>query len=297
MYEVILFYKYIKIEDPQSFCDLQKKLCFDLGLKGRILIAEEGINGTLEGTSDAIERYCTDLLSQEIFKDVKIKRSQGDGKSFPKLSVKVRKEIVASDLDPKFAEVSKYTADYVTAEELHSWFEEGKEFYVVDMRNDYEQRSGHFENSILSEIEHFRNLPEFLPKIKHLQDQTLVTVCTGGVRCEKASAFLKTNGFKKVYQLKDGIVTYMEKYPNQHFKGKLYVFDSRILLGFNTEAPEHEIIGVCEKCEQKSENYINCAYDECHRHFIVCENCLVNGKAYCSSNCEEIEKNLISVRV
>jgi predicted sulfurtransferase len=161
MYQVILYYKYVKVGDPVGLAASQKLLCKRLGLLGRIIVAVEEINGTLEGS-------------------------------------------------------------------------------------------------------------------------------TGGVRCEKASAFLLENGFEDVYQLKDGIITYMEKYPNQHFKGKLYVFDQRILVAFNVEDPTHQMIGHCRKCSQLSERYVNCANDECHLHFICCEGCTENGQAFCSENCWEV---------
>lgn len=285
MFKVILFYKYVHIPDPQGLAFRQRTLCQDFSLKGRILVSEEGINATLEGLSENIDKYCRIFLEDPLFADIKIKISDGAGDSFPKLSVKVRNEIVASHLpniDPRIR-----TGKYLTVEELHQWFESGKEFYIVDMRNDYETQAGHFQNSILSKMANFRYLPEFVESIRHLKDKTILTVCTGGVRCEKASAFLIENGFSGVYQLKDGIVTYMEKYPNQHFKGKLYVFDKRVLVGFNTESVEHEVIGRCAKCGVLSESYVNCAYDECHLHFICCDNCLENGKAFCQTQCME----------
>ena len=291
MFTVILFYKYVHISDPESLVASQRLLCRNLGLTGRILIAEEGINGTLEGSADAIEKYCSLLLEDPRMADIQIKKSAGTGKAFPKLLIKARSEIVASHLgstvDPRTR-----TGKYLSAEELHAWFESTDEFYIIDMRNDYETRVGMFENSIPSRLANFRFLPEVLNSIRHLQDKKVLTVCTGGVRCEKASAFLIENGFSNVYQLKDGIVTYMEKYPNQHFKGKLYVFDNRILISFNAGSPEHEVIGKCYKCGAPSEHFINCAWDECHLHFICCNTCLtVDGvlqKAVCcSGQCEQ----------
>lgn len=286
MHEVLLYYKYIKIENPVQLMKQQRKICVDLNLKGRILISEEGINGTVEGTKENTKRYEQAMLSSELFSDLRIKRSDSDGNAFKKLKVKVRSEIVTSGLDKS----PSVTGKYLTADELHSWFESGREFYIVDMRNDYEQKAGVFEGSILPGFANFRDLPSVVQKISHLKDKTIVSVCTGGVRCEKASGFLVENGFSNVYQLMDGIHTYMEKYPNQHFKGKLYVFDERILVGFNTHDPKHEIIGRCEKCGNLSENYVNCANDECHLHFICCHNCLINDKAFCKEECVHAER-------
>lgn len=123
-----------------------------------------------------------------------------------------------------------------------------------------------------------------------MKDKKILTVCTGGVRCEKASGFLVANGFSDVYQLSGGIVSYMEKYPNEHFKGKLYVFDQRVLMGFNTNDPEHEIVGRCEKCDKKSEHYINCDTVGCHRHFILCEKCIDQSGQICPNGCTYLRK-------
>jgi UPF0176 protein len=286
IYKVLLYYKYVTIEHPKELMRAQRELCERLGLKGRILIAREGINGTLEGTEDAIEQYCMETKKHSGFEDIWFKKSDGIGDAFPKLVVKVRNEIVTGMLE-KDIDPIRVTGKYLSAEELHTWFEEGKEFYIVDMRNDYEQRIGHFEGSLFSGMENFRDLAATAAKLANLKDKTILTVCTGGVRCEKASGFLVENDFKNVYQLHGGIVTYMEKYPNEHFKGKLYVFDKRICMGFNTDAPEHEIIGCCEKCNAVSENFVNCANNDCHKHFICCTECVAatGGQPYCREVC------------
>lgn len=292
-YQILLFYKYIIIENPEELVTDQKQLWNTLGLKGRMLIAKEGINGTLEGTKENTEKYIQDLTQDPRFADVNFKKSEGTGSAFPKATVKVRKEIVSSHLGERDIDPTKVTGKYLEAEGLHSWFEQGKEFYIVDMRNDYEHQVGHFENSILPNLRNFRDLNSILPELRNLNGKPIVTVCTGGVRCEKASGFLIANGFEDVYQLHNGIVTYMEKYPNENFLGKLYVFDGRVVMGFHTDAKEHQIIGHCGKCNAISEHYVNCGNDECHLHFICCENCLdANNKGYCSEECNLlVQKN------
>lgn len=286
-YEVLLFYKYTHIADPQQLMEQQRMLCNKLQLTGRIIIAEEGINATLEGTKDKTKQYQNILLADPRFSETDIKCSEGTGEAFPKLSIKVRDEIVSAHLGASDINPYVVTGKYLTADELHEWFEQGREFYIVDMRNDYEQKSGYFENSMLSQFGNFRDLPSILPKLKNLKHKTVVTVCTGGVRCEKASGFLVNNGFTDVYQLYGGIVTYMEKFPNRHYKGKLYVFDNRILMGFNAQDPSYEMVGRCDLCGELSEMYVNCAYDPCHEHFIACEDCMLStGKVYCSKPCQ-----------
>ncbi|MDB4940143.1 MAG: hypothetical protein JWO40_568 [Candidatus Doudnabacteria bacterium] len=287
MSKIILYYKYVRIDNPQKLAGQQELICKKLGLKGRILIAEEGINGTVEGADVAIQEYIADLKSHPEFTDMNVKISDGVGKTFPKLSIKVRKEIVSSHLGAKDLNPIEVTGKYLSAEDLHSWIhDKSKEFYIVDMRNDYEQKGGHFAGSIFSGMQNFRDLQKVLPRLKHLQNKTIVTVCTGGVRCEKASGFLLKNGFNDVYQLKDGIVTYMEKFPNEDFLGKLYVFDGRVLMGFNLNDPRHVVVGKCDKCGETSENYINCADPLCHNHFICCKKCVTkNGEGFCTLKC------------
>lgn len=286
-YQVILFYKYISIQKPQEVSKIQHELCFKLQLKGRIIVADEGINGTVEGTVINIKKYIKAMENSEYFKKISYKKSEGTGNAFRKLSVKYRPEVVTTRI--KNLNPQKVTGKYLTAEELHEWYEVGKEFYIVDMRNDYEYISGYFENFIPSGIHNFYDLPDVLPRLLHLKEKTLVTVCTGGIRCEKASGFLLSNGFKDVYQLKDGIQTYMEKYPNKHFKGKLYVFDGRLTIGFNTDSPDHVIVGRCMHCQVSCDSYVNCEYDMCHYHYICCINCRDSetGFAFCRSICKE----------
>jgi UPF0176 protein len=290
-YTIILYYNYVEIEDPEKLKQEQKDLCKKYNLKSRIIVAEEGINGTLEGKTEDVEKYIEEFTSDERFADTHIKKSAGDGKSFPRISVKVRPELVTLSLDPeKDINPNETTGKHITAEELHDWLTSGKEFYIVDMRNDYEHKVGYFEDSILAPLENFRDLPEKLEELEHLKDKPVVTVCTGGIRCEKASGLLVKNGFNEVYQLYGGIQTYMEKYPNQHFKGKLYVFDGRVTWAMNPDSQEHEIVSECEKCGETSDNYVDCAFLHCNdrRHFICCENCLdKNGLAFCNDKCKE----------
>lgn len=289
-YQILLYYKYVTVPSPKVEMDLQRKLCEKLQLKGRIILANEGINGTLEGSFENTEKYIQEMEKSKLFSGISYKKSEGNGHAFPKLRVKVRPEIVTSgfpNLNP-----TKTTGKYLTSDELHEWFEEKREFYIVDMRNDYEYASGFFEGFIPSGLRNFYDLKDVLPKISHLKNKTIVTVCTGGVRCEKASGVLVDNGFSNVYQLKDGIQTYMEKYPNTHFKGKLYVFDNRLTVGFGKD----EVVGKCMHCKKTCDSYVNCQYDMCHLHYISCGNCKDKntGLAFCS---EECRKNYETIQI
>jgi len=295
-YQVLLYYKYINIKNPENVRDKQRELCESLGLTGRIIVAYEGINGTVEGTVENTEKYIEAMGKTKYFKGISYKKSVGSGKAFPKLSVKVRPEVVTTHI--KGLDPSQKTGKYITADELHTWYEEKREFYLVDMRNDYEYISGYFENFIPSGIHNFYDLSNVLPKLEHLKNKTIVTVCTGGIRCEKASGFLLVNGFNDVYQLKDGIQTYMKKYPNKYFKGKLYVFDKRLTIGFNTKSKEHQIVGTCFHCDASSDRYTNCEYNICHYHYICCEKCvdIETGLTFCKPECKEMYRAKHSIQ-
>lgn len=286
-YEILLYYRYTTIADPEGFAQKQRVLCHNLDLKGRIIIGREGLNGTVEGSVANTQKYVDALTALPDFADTHFKRSTGTGNAFPRLSIKVREEIVSGHLGPHDVNPAQITGKYIHAEELHNWIHNKKEFYIVDMRNDYEHKIGRFDNSILPPLKNFRDLPKVLPILKHLKNKTIVTVCTGGVRCEKASGFLVKNGFADVYQLYGGIVTYMEKYPEEDFKGQLYVFDGRITMGFNNPNIAHEIIGRCDKCAAPSERYVNCSLKTCNGHFICCEQCTEKtGQVFCSLWCK-----------
>jgi len=271
-YTILLFYIYTLIEEPEVLRDAQRELALSLGLKGRLIIAPEGINGTFEGASEAVQEYIETMREDARFADVDFKTSEGTGTAFPKLSVKVRSEIVASRLGEE-VDPSVETGSFLEPDELHSWYEEGREFQVVDMRNDYEFVSGHFEGAIEPGLRNFRDLNEKVDQVGHLKETPVVTVCTGGVRCEKASAFLKKKGFKNVYQLKGGIHRYVEKYPGEHFKGGLYVFDGRVVMD-TAPQDKKEIIGTCMFCDSQTEEYADDDSVVPSRQVLCCKECL-----------------------
>lgn len=285
---ILLFYKYTPIDNPEQLRNEQRLLCERLGLKGRIITAPEGINVTVEGTTENIEKYLKVFLSDPRFSDTHIKRSSGTGSAFPKLSVKARKEIVT--LGKSLNEV-KSKGKVIKPEELKEWFQTkkvGEDFYIVDLRNDYEFRVGRFKGSMIPEnMQNFRDVPHVLNQLEPMKDKPMITVCTGDVRCEKASAYLQDLGFKDAYHLDGGIVTYMEKYPAQEFEGTLYVFDKRITMDFDPK-DKHVVVGECEKCGVKSERYVNCKNPRCNKHFLCCLECSEEGgHSFCSDECRE----------
>ena len=281
-YIVLLFYKFIDLADPQAFADAHRVKATELGLKGRLLVGEEGINGTLEGTRVATDAYKAFMKEDPRFSDMKIKESVGTGKSFPKLKIKVRDEIVT--LGAGRFDVAKETATELSPRELEEWYENDKDFVVLDLRNDFEIKSGKFDRTIDPELVHFRDLPQKLESMKDLKNKKVVTVCTGGIRCEKATCLLKREGFTDVYQLKDGIHTYMEQYPGKHFKGTLFVFDDRMTTDV-VPTPTKEVIGTCFFCSTQTENY--CSDDSVRpsRKILVC------------SSCYEVEKHRLRANI
>lgn len=281
---MLLFYKYVHIADPHAFKSAYTVLCEKYSLFGRTIIACEGLNSTLEGTVENTEAFLREFLMDERFSGMQIKRSRGDGRSFPRLSIKVREEIVGTRF-PKEVDPTKKTGTYLKPEELREWYENDKDFVVVDMRNSYEFDSGHFKKSIDPGMNASRELPSVIEKIrKETNNKPILTVCTGGVRCEKMSAYLLHQGFDNVYQLDGGMHSYMEKYPGKDFLGTLFTFDNRLVMDFGGE---REVIGTCKRCGVSNEQYQNCANAECNMLFLICNDCMSSeGPGFCSEVCE-----------
>jgi len=269
-YIVILFYVFSDIANPTALAESHRAIASKLGLTGRMLVAEEGVNTTFEGTRESVDAYIAFLRKDPLFTSIKIKESVGTGTAFPRLTVKVRKEIVT--LGAGRFDVAKETAKELPAEELQKWYEENEDFVVLDLRNDYEIVSGQFEKTIDPGLANFRDLPAKIEELKHLKDKKVVTVCTGGIRCEKATCLLTREGFSDVYQLKDGIHTYMEKYPASRFKGTLFVFDNRMT---TTVVPleNHEVIGRCVLCSIPTEQYYSDDSTRPTKKVLCCTDC------------------------
>lgn len=265
-------------------------VCRVLGLTGRVILAEEGINATLEGTTENIQKYIEHLKNDKRFKHVDFKTSEGTGEAFPKLSIKVKPEICHSGL-PKEIDPRRDTGTHVSPKIVHEWLKEGKDITIIDMRNTHEYAVGHFKGSIDPGMTYFRDLPKVVHKLEHLKDKPVLPVCTGGIRCEKASAYLKSQGFKEVYQLEGGMHRYMEQYPGEDFEGALYVFDNRTVWQ-NTPANERVVVGKCFNCHQPTEEFIDCGNDNCNAHLLACHECQKahkeGDKVFCSKECMNI---------
>ncbi len=270
-YRVILFYQFSYIEDTEAFCTEHRILAEQLGLKGRLLIASEGINGTFEGTVDALESYKKSLTCDTRFKDIGFKESAGTGKAFRKLEIRVRDEVVT--LNAGTFDIPNETAPVITAADLENLYAQNEDFVVLDLRNDYEIQAGKFERTIDPGLKNFRDLPSKLPELAPLKKKKVITVCTGGIRCEKATCLLRKEGFENVYQLKDGIHTYMQEFPGKRFKGTLFVFDNRMVTPV-VDSPQREIIGTCFECGITCEAFYSDDSVRPSRKVICCSECL-----------------------
>lgn len=280
MEKIILYYKFVKIADTETVKWWQRELCERLGLKGRILISSEGINGTLGGDFKALKLYKRAMSEHTLFKGIEYKWSAGAAEDFPRLAVKVRQETVTLGL-PKIT--PENSGKKLKPKEFHDMISTDPNVVVFDARNNYESAIGKFKNAITPDIENFRDLPSMVKDYEHLKDKKIVTYCTGGIRCETFSALLKKEGFKRVYQLEGGIVKYGEAYGDEGlWEGKCFVFDKRMSIAFSDNSKD---IGECVHCGGKTSKYINCANKQCNKLILVCESCS-GTKTYCVTNRE-----------
>ncbi len=261
---VILFYKYVALAEPESFAAAQRELCSALGLKGRILIAGEGINGTLAGPRAAVDDYIAALRADERFADIEMKFSDGDATTFPRLVIKVRPEIVTLGAGPLAPDLH----NHLSPAEWKRTLEEDPDVVVLDVRNRYESTAGKFANAIACDIGHFRELPAYVEQLAALKDRKVLMYCTGGIRCEKASALLRSQGFANVFQLHGGIVTYQEQFGNEHWLGECFVFDQRMTVRVDAALVP---LGRCAHTGQATNRFVNCLHDPCHVLFLLAE--------------------------
>jgi UPF0176 protein len=287
MQKVILYYKFVPIKDTAAVRLWQKALCERLNLKGRIIIAEHGINGTLGGSIDDLKTYIKETKTYPEFKATTFKWSESLGREFPRLSVKVRSEIVTFGVADKIKVDNngiKGGGKHLKPEQVHELIKDrGEDVIFFDGRNAYEAAIGKFKDAVVPDIRHTRDFSEELKKPEYdaIKDKPVVTYCTGGIRCEVLSMLMKENGFKEVYQIDGGIAKYGEKFGDEGFwEGSLYVFDGRINTKFSDNSKD---IGDCVHCQAKTSNYENCANKACNDLILICEDCY-NDAIYCPAD-------------
>jgi UPF0176 protein len=288
-FKVLLFYRYVALNRPAELVKAQKELCQRLNLKGRILIADEGINGTLAGEPAAVDEYIAQTSAIDGLADTEWKISWADEQVFPKLRVVLREEIVTLGVKKTGMDVSlSNKAHYIEPEELKALYEKEADFIILDARNLYEAKVGRFKNAIVPPIDNFREFPAFVETIQEYKTKPVVTYCTGGIRCEKASAYLREQGFQDVRQLHGGIHNYGEVAGGKYFEGEMFVFDKRLHIKINQENPT--TIAECVYCQDPITRYIDCSNIRCDSLFVCCEACQTEHLGSCSSECEQLRR-------
>jgi UPF0176 protein len=284
------FYRYVQITDPAAFRKRLLEKWSELGCLGRIYVAKEGINAQMNVPKKHWQQFDAWNKTQSELQGVpyKIAVEEGEAPSFYKLTIKVKDKIVADGLDDSTFDPSN-TGAYLTAAEMNEYIDD-PDAVVIDMRNAYESEVGHFEGAVTPDVDTFREELAIVPeKYRVHKNKKIALYCTGGIRCEKASAWLKHNGFENVKHLKGGIIDYKHQVEREglenKFKGKNFVFDERL-----GERIGEEIIATCHLCRKvKCDMHHHCKFQPCHELFIGCEGCLKKRHGYCSFKCQTLD--------
>jgi len=282
MYNVILYYHFQLIDNAEQFSRDHKKKCLELDLLGRVYIASEGINGTLAGTPENIQKYKEYLWSLSGFEKTEFKEDQCDYIPFRKLIVKTRPEIVTLRA-PETIDLSREQGKRLMPHEWKKVLESDEDYVLIDTRNDYEWEIGHFQDAVLPEIKNFFDFPQWIDQVNIDREKKVLMYCTGGIRCEKYSILMEKRGYKNVFQLHGGIVNYGKKEGGAHFKGKCFVFDDRLSVAVNkdNQAP----ISHCTITGAPCDTYLNCADPDCNRLFLCSKEGALKMEGCCSDAC------------
>jgi UPF0176 protein len=285
------FYKYVQIANPAQFSDELFERFSMLGCLGRIYVAHEGINAQMNVPKESWDQFDAYIKSTPALSGVsyKIAVEEGEVPSFYKLMIKVREKIVADGLDDASFDVSN-TGAYLSAKEFNEYIDD-PDAIVVDMRNGYESEIGHFQNALTPDVDTFREELKVVPELLKIhRNKKIALYCTGGIRCEKASAWLKHNGFENVHHLRGGVIEYKHQVEREglenKFRGKNFVFDERM-----GERIGDEIISYCHLCpKEKSDTHYHCKNRACHVLFLGCDACMQKKKEYCSFKCMTFDR-------
>lgn len=282
-FSVLLFYKYINFKEPEKFRECHLEFCNNNNILGRVFISVEGINGTVSGLKEDISKYKAHLTSYPEFEDIWFKEDDAEEHAFFKMHCRVKKEIVSSGI---FGVNTYNGGKRLKPEQLNEFYDSGKEFVIIDTRNDYESEIGKFKNALTPPLKTFRDWKEYVDNLDDFKNKTIITYCTGGIRCEKASAYLKEKGFADVYQLDGGIVTYTKDYPDKYWEGAIYVFDERRIIQPN-KSQKLKNIGSCYFCGKPTSYYINCHNQDCDKRIVTCHDCKKENDYSCSEQCRK----------
>lgn len=283
LFKSLAYYHFVPLEDPHAEVRLHRKFLETQDVTCRIYLSEQGINGQLTASPKAAEAYIEWMHSREIFAQVQFKIQDYHEHAFPRLTIKYRKELVAVGVEVDLSQ----RGEHISPETWKTMLEEEERPLLLDVRNDYEWRVGHFEGAEKPPCEHFRSFPEYAAQLKEKVDPKTTPVmmyCTGGIRCEIFSAILLKEGFEKVYQLDGGVINYGEKVGNTHWLGKLFVFDDRLTVPLSEES-ETPVVGECRHCNVANDQYYNCVNMDCNQLYLCCPICLKAHEGACSATC------------
>lgn len=290
VYHVLLYYHFVPIDDSEAFALQHEALCKELNLRGRILVAPSGLNGTVSGTKASCEAYRAAVHGDERFREMVFKVDEVPDHVFRRLSVRVKPELVTfrtpEDVDP-----ARRTGTHLSPAQFHQMLQRD-DVLIVDGRTDYEYDLGHFRGAVRPDISSFREFPAWINQhLSEYRHKPILTYCTGGIRCELLTAYLLEHGYTDVYQLDGGIVTYGKdpEVKGALWDGRCYVFDERISVEIN-HTEDRRIVGTCYHCGSPTERYINCANVDCHKQHLSCELCEERMDRSCSPACIEAER-------
>jgi len=283
-YRVLLFYKYVNLQNPERIVLEHLHWCLQNKIKGRVFFANEGVNGTVSGLVENIEKYKSHLIKYPEFSDIWFKEDAADAQAFNKMHVRLKNEIVHGDLRGVSIERG---GKRLSPEGLLKLYQERKDFVIVDARNWYESKIGKFKNAITPPMKNFREWKNVVDEdLKEFKQKTIITYCTGGIRCEKASAYMIERGFKDVYQLDGGIVNFIKKFPDTYWEGGMFVFDERRVVVPNSKE-ELKHMALCHFCGEPTSYYINCHNQDCDKIVVSCHNCKLENDYCCSEECRK----------
>ena len=293
--KVILYYAFTPIADPTALMLWQKNLCESLNIKGRIIISEQGINGTLGGKMSDLKKYVKATKDYPGFNKIDFKWSAGTGNDFPKLKIKIKDELVLFGKTDEIKVGEKGIIGggiHLRPEEVDELVAERSEDVVFfDGRNSFEAKIGRFKDAVIANTSTTRDFIAELDsgKFDHLKNKAVITYCTGGIRCEILSVLMKNRGFQEVYQIKGGIVRYGNKYGDKsHWEGSLFTFDDRLTIEFSNDV---KLLGTCKRCEAKTKSFRNCLNDDCHQLVLLCDDCYANHKGLPCKHDRETKAN------
>jgi UPF0176 protein len=281
-YQILLYYCYAKIDNPEEYREIHHLFSVENNIRGRIIISDEGLNGTVSGLIADCQKYMDFIHADPRFSSTEFKIESFNKHAFTKIHVRYKPEIVHSalrHLDPNIK-----TGKHLNPAEFKK-LKDQEDVVILDVRSNYEHELGHFKNALTLDIDNFRDFPEKVKGLGHLKGKKVLTYCTGGIKCEKASAFLLEQGFEDVYQLHGGIIKYGMEAGGEDFEGKCYVFDNRIAVEVNSVNPK--VISTCHVCGTHSDRMINCANPTCNDHLAICEECGWRMEGACSEACQE----------